>query len=61
MLWKVKAKVVPIIVGAFGTVTTVTRKLNSYLKEIGVNLTIQLMQKSALLGIARILRKILAD
>ena len=55
-LWKVKAKVVPIIVGALGTVT---RNLNSYLKEIGVNVTIQLIQKSALLGSARILRKIL--
>ena len=55
-LWKVKAKVVPIIVGALGTVT---RNLNSYLKEIGVNVTIQLIQKSALLGTARILRKVL--
>ena len=54
-LWKVKAKVVPIIVGALGTVT---RNLNSYLKEIGVNVTIQLIQKSALLGTARILRKV---
>ena len=34
---KVKAKVVPIIVGALGTVT---RSLNSYLKEIEVNVTI---------------------
>ena len=55
-LWKVKAKVVPIVVGALGTVT---RNLNSYLKEIGVNLTIQLIQKSSLLGTARTLRKIL--
>ena len=55
-LWKVKAKVVPIIVGAL---ETVTRNLNSYLKEIEVNVTIQLIQKSALLGSARILRKIL--
>ena len=51
-LWKVKEKVIPIIVGALGTVT---RNLNSYLKEIGVNVTIQLIQKSALLGSARIL------
>ena len=55
-LWKVKAKVVPIIVGALGTVT---RNLNSYLKEIGVNVTIQLIQKFALLGTAKILRKVL--
>ena len=55
-LWKVKVKVVPIVLGALGTVTN---KLNSYLKEIGVNVTIQLIQKSALLGTARILRKVL--
>ena len=55
-LWKVNAKVVPIFVGAMGTVT---RNLNSYLKEIGVNVTIQLIHESALLCIARILRKIL--
>ena len=35
-LWKFKAKVVPIILGALGTVT---RNFNSYLKEIGVNVT----------------------
>ena len=54
-LWKVKAKVVPIVLGALGTVT---RNLNSYLKEIGVNVTIHSIQKSALFGTARILRKV---
>ena len=55
-LWKVKAKVAPIITDALGTVT---RNLDSYLKEIGVNVMLQLIQKSALPGSARILRKIL--
>ena len=55
-LWKVKAKIVPIVLGALGTVT---RNLNSYLMEIGVNMTIQLIKKFALLGTARILRKVL--
>ena len=55
-LWKVKAKVVPIVVGALGTVS---KSLNGYLKEIGVSTKIQVIQKSALLGTARILRKVL--
>ena len=55
-LWKVKAKVVPIVLGALGTVT---RNLNSFLKESGVNVAIQLIQKSAHLGTAIILRKVL--
>ena len=49
-LWKVKAKVAPIIVGALGTMS---RSLNSYLNEIGVSSKIQVIQKSALLGTAR--------
>ena len=55
-LWKVKTKVVPIVIGALGTVT---KRLNGYLTEIGVSTKIQLIQKSTLLGTARILRKVL--
>ena len=55
-LWKVKAKVIPIVLGALGTVT---RNLSNYIKEIGVNTQIKLIQKSVLLGTARVLRKVL--
>ena len=55
-LWKFKAKVVPIVVGALGTVS---KSLTGYLKEIKVSTKIQVIQKSALLGTARILRKVL--
>ena len=55
-LRKVKAKVVPIVVGALGTVS---KSLTGYLNEIGVSTKIQVIQKSALLGTARILRKVL--
>ena len=55
-LWKGKAKVVPIVVGALGTVS---RSLNGYLNETGVSTKIQVIQMSALLGTARILRKVL--
>eukprot|EP00795_Rhopilema_esculentum_P003281 gene3280-biopygen1499 len=55
-LWKVKAKVIPIVLGALGTVT---RNLSNYIKEIGVKTQMKLMQKSVLLGTARVLRKVL--
>ena len=55
-LWKVKAKVIPIVLGALGTVT---RSLSNYIKEIGVKTQIKLIQKSVLLGTARVLKKVL--
>ena len=55
-LWEVKTKVVPIVVGALGTVPL---RLKANLKGIGVDTSITLIQKSALLGSARILRKVL--
>ena len=48
--------VVPIVVGASGTVTN---NLGKYLKTIGVTATVELLQKATLLGTARILRKVL--
>ena len=41
-LWKVRAKVIPIVLGALGAVT---RSLSNYIKEIGVKTQIKLMQK----------------
>ena len=55
-MWKVKTKVVPIVFGALGTVPL---RLKGNLKGIAVNTSISLIQKSALLGSARILRKVL--
>ena len=48
--------VVPIVVGASGTVTN---NLGKHLKTIGVTATVELLQKATLLGTARILRKVL--
>ena len=56
VIWKVKAKVIPIVLGALGIVT---RSLSNYIKEIGVKTQIKLIQKSVLLGTARVLRKVL--
>ena len=55
-LWNVKAKVIPIVLGALGTVT---RSLSNHIKEIGVKTQIKLIEKSVLLGTARVLRKVL--
>ena len=55
-IWKVKTKVVPVVVGALGAITPTQEQ---WLKEIpGQHNSIQL-QKSALLGTAKILRRTL--
>ena len=55
-IWEVKTKAVPIVLGALGTVLL---RLKGNLKDIGIDTSITLIQKSALLGSARILRKVL--
>ena len=55
-MWEVKTKVVPNVSGALGTVPL---RLKGNLKGIAINTSISLIQKSALLGSARILRKVL--
>ena len=55
-LWNVKAKVVPVVVGPLGAVTP---KLSKHLDAIGVTTRIELIQKAALLGTARLLRQVL--
>ena len=53
-IWQVKVKVVPVMVGAL---CTIPKALGKHLDEIGTNVRIDLLQKAALLGTARILRK----
>ena len=55
-MWEVKTKVIPIVLGALGTVLL---RLKGNLKGIGVETSITLIQKSAFLGSARIVRKVL--
>ena len=55
-MWSIKTSVVPIVLGALGTVTN---NLGKHLKTIGFTATVELLQKAALLGTARILRKVL--
>lgn len=54
--WNVKAKVVPIVVGALRAVAP---NLSKHLDASGVTTRIELLQKAALLGTARLLRRVL--
>ena len=57
-LWQMKKVVViPIVVGALGIITT---KFERYIEGLGIKIRIEHVQKSALLGIARIIRKVLS-
>ena len=55
-IWNVSTKVIPIVIGALGTVTD---RLEQNLKDIGVTTRIELIQKSTLLGTAKIIRQVL--
>ena len=56
-VWKLKSvKIVPIVVGALGAVTS---ELRNCLDEVDCHLTVSNVQKTALLGTAHILRKVL--
>ena len=55
-MWKVKASVVPVVVGALGAVTP---KLGEWLQQIPGTTSEASVQKSAVLGTAKILRRTL--
>ena len=46
--------VIPIIVGALGTIAT----FEKYIESLGIEIRTEHVQKSALLGIARIIRRV---
>jgi hypothetical protein len=55
-MWNVKTKVIPVIIGATGTVSKLFRK---YVSNIPGNHEVKELQKTAILGTAHILRKVL--
>jgi hypothetical protein len=55
-MWSVKAKVIPVIIGATGTISKPFRK---YVSDIPGNHDVKELQKTAILGIAHSLRKVL--
>ena len=54
--WDVKATVIPIEVGALGTIN---EELENHLKTIGIPIVISCLQKAALLGTAFIFWRVL--
>jgi len=55
-MWNVKTKVIPVIIGATGTISNSFRK---YLSNIPGKHEVKEIQKTAILGTAHILRKVL--
>jgi hypothetical protein len=55
-MWNVKTKAIPVIIGATGTVSKLFRK---YVSNIPGNHEVNELQKTAILGTAHILRKLL--
>ena len=56
-LWGIRQQeVVPVVVGALGAVS---KRLDTWLDKLGITIRTGLLQKTALLGTARILRKVL--
>jgi hypothetical protein len=55
-MWNVKAKVIPIVIGATGAILKSFRK---YVSNILGNHEVKELQKTAILGNAHILRKVL--
>ena len=55
-IWKSRTKVVPVVVGALGSVS---KKLAGHLEQLVIKNRTRTMQKSPLLGSAHILRKVL--
>jgi len=55
-MWSVKTKVIPVIIGATGTISKSFRK---YVSNIAGKHEVKELQKTAILGTAHILRKVL--
>ena len=55
-MWNVKTRVIPVIIGETGTISKSFRK---YVSDIPGNHDVTELQKTAILGIAHILRKVL--
>jgi hypothetical protein len=55
-MWNVKTKVIPVIRGATGTIS---KSLGKYVSNIPGKHEVKKLQKTAILGTAHILRKVL--
>ena len=55
-IWNVKVKIIPLVVGTLGAIP---KQFGNKLKQIGITAGTAQVQKTALLGMARIFRKVL--
>jgi hypothetical protein len=55
-MWNVKTRVIPVIIGA---TETISKSLRKYVSNIPGNHIVKELQKTAILGTAHILRKVL--
>jgi len=55
-MWNVKIKVIPVIIGATGTIS---KSFGKYVSNIPGKYEVKELQKTAILGTAHILRKVL--
>ena len=55
-IWNVKVKIIPLVVGSLGALP---KEFGNRLKQIGITVGTAQVQKTVLLGMARILRKVL--
>jgi hypothetical protein len=55
-MWNIKTRVIPVIIGATGTISKSFRK---YVSTIPGNREVKELQKTAILGTAHTLRKVL--
>ena len=55
-IWNVKVKIIPLVVGSLGAIR---KQFGNRLKQIGITIGTAQVQKTVLLGTARILRKVL--
>ena len=56
-MWKMKTEVIPIVIGALGTIR---KGMEDNIRSVSGNMNIQTVQKTCLLRTARILRKVLS-
>ena len=55
-IWNVKVKIIPLVVGSLGAIS---KQFGNRLKQIGITVGTAEVQKTVLLGTAKILRKVL--
>ena len=56
-MWQMKTEIIPVVIGAIGVIKKGSEK---FISEIPGNINLQEIQKTTLLGMAHILRKVLS-